>query len=134
MMLLGRDPDRDTYHWEGPFGLPFESAPGRLYDCIRGWTRKIRHDRVLLAPEPRVDEPRCYLLDPDVESFRRVHGHDYVFVVVCKATGEPMFRVGRNFLFAIRENAEAPLDVMMTKESPYSVSAFRGGVNRFLTR
>lgn len=60
MMLLGRDFERQTYHWEGPFGLPFETAPGQLFGWLRGWTRKVRHGHVLLSPEPRADEPMFY--------------------------------------------------------------------------
>lgn len=134
MMLLGADFDRNTYHWEGPFGLPFETKCGELTGWLTGWTRKVGHNGTILAPEPRNNEPMLYLMDPCIEAFRRVRGDDDVFVVLSKVSGRRITTIDRNFLFTIRENPAAPLEVMMTRKSPYSIAAFRGGVNSFWMR
>jgi hypothetical protein len=133
MMLLGNDPDKNTFHWEGPFGLPFETAPGQLYGWLKGWTRRDGFSDVLLAPESREDVPRLYLLDPRVENWRAVAWDDRVFIVQDRTTGRDKMVVERNFLFTRRLNPSGSFESLEMRTSPYAVAAFeRGGVNSFL--
>lgn len=125
-MLLGLDFEKNTYHWEGPLGLPFETVPGKLFGALSGWTR-VDHALGTISPEIRVNEPIVYLLDPDREDFHAVDGDETVFVVISRNTGQDLFEIPRNLLFAVRPNPAGPIEVMAFKRSPYALAAFRRG-------
>ncbi|KAB5569928.1 hypothetical protein GE09DRAFT_1054848 [Coniochaeta sp. 2T2.1] len=134
MILLGRDSERDLYHWEGPFGLPFETrrGNGQLYGWLKGWTRKVRDrsdpddpdGQYLLLPGRGRDVPPLYLLNPETETWREHDTDDDMLVVVNKADGSDGWTFPRNWLFQVRENPEGSMEKMKGKESPYAVARF----------
>ncbi|KAH8909349.1 hypothetical protein BR93DRAFT_389950 [Coniochaeta sp. PMI_546] len=130
-MLLGLDFETNTYHWEGPLGLPLETLPGKLFGPLRGWSR-LDHRYTTLSPELRVDEPVFYLMNPDVEDFRTVDGDESVFAVVDKDDGRELFEIPRNLLLAVRPNPAGTLETLVFKRSPYALAAFRRGVPALL--
>ncbi|OIW33101.1 hypothetical protein CONLIGDRAFT_640256 [Coniochaeta ligniaria NRRL 30616] len=136
-MLLGRDFEKGTYHWEGPLGLPFETLPNTLYGVLKGWTEiSTAADRPgpTLLPHMRGDEPTFYLLNPSTEEYRLVQYDDTLFQVVRKADGSQVVKIRRNLLLTVRENPAAPLEIMCVKRSPYALAAFRYGKVPFTRR
>lgn len=95
--LLGRDPIRNTYHWEGPYrGTVWETAPHKLYGWLRPWTDYEPEDseKPYLAED---GEPSHYLMDPYAEESRVDNADPEWVVVVSRADGRKMLRLRREF-------------------------------------
>lgn len=115
LVLLGRNPANNTYHWEGPNpGTVWETAPGRLF----GWLKAYIDDeqefpaRKYLARKP----PTHYLMDPDSEDLRT--GEDGWALVVNKADDREILRTRTEFVFAFKPSLIATVDTLRNVTSP----------------
>jgi len=133
MILIGHDPQKNTYHWEGPYGLIWETDPGKMFGWLRGWTYEAPEEvlrlrgRYPLDPEVRELGPKCYLMDPETEGFQA--GDDGESKVVDK-DGKEVLTIRHDYLFTFKPNPAGDLAAMSKVKSPYTLSRMKDVVDK----
>ncbi|KAH8909350.1 hypothetical protein BR93DRAFT_935120 [Coniochaeta sp. PMI_546] len=124
LVLLGRDPGHDSYHWEGPYpGAVWETAPRKLFGWLKAYTDDETEPKDRRQPKDK--ESEHYLIDPNTEEF---HLADRGWaLVVSKADGKVILRIRREFVFAFKPNPIGTLVTLSNVTSPY---AFVGAITR----
>ncbi|KAJ9132661.1 hypothetical protein NKR19_g9233 [Coniochaeta hoffmannii] len=127
LTLLGRDPAKETYHWEGPrHGTVWETLPNRLYGWLRPWTDwEPEDDEKMWIDE--AGKPSHYLMDPEMEGFRPDPLDEEWALVVGKTDGRGILRIRREFLFGVKASLLGTVEELRGVTSCY---AFAGAVMR----
>lgn len=125
--LLGRDPGKGTYHWEGPYyGMVWETAPHKLYGWLKPWTDYEPEDdeKIYLQEDGRASH---YLMNPETEDFSADEQDADWALVVSKADGRKVLRIRREFLFGFTPSPLGTVASLSGATSPY---AFAGAIMR----
>ncbi|OIW33102.1 hypothetical protein CONLIGDRAFT_676910 [Coniochaeta ligniaria NRRL 30616] len=120
LMLLGRDPEFRTYHWEGPYpGTVWETMQGKLY----GWLKAYTDDETQNGKSWRYLDKVVthYLIDPNTEEFHDF-GDGEEAEVVSRADGRLVLRARKDTLFVFKPNPIGTLATLANVTSPYAVT------------
>jgi len=120
VILLGQDPEKGTYHWEGPEHLVWETLPGQMFGWLSAWADYTTKDCKEQAPKE--GESAHYLLDPDTEEWRAADDGGWGSVVAV-ADGKEKFRVRHDRVFALKSNPAGSMGFMSRRVSPYALAA-----------
>lgn len=124
LILLGHDPEKNTYHWEGPSHLVWETAPNQVFGWLGCWTDYEGED----DEEYDGDDPLFYVIDPGTETWRAADGE--WAEVVHQEGGKKPVRVRHNFVFVVSSDPAQDLEVLGRNVSPYALAsqAMRAGM------
>jgi hypothetical protein len=125
LTLLGHDPAKGTYHWEGPdIGTIWETLPHQLYGWLKPWTGVEDEEK----PKRRTDwKPNHYLMDPHTQVCYVDPLDDEWAWVVDKCDCKLLLTIRRECLFAFKPSLIGSVERLENVTSSYAFAGAIGG-------